>query len=155
MKILRTVSILALLIAALGLGTACGGGGGNDSDGDTSDCADPAYLNLSGNWFVQELSTSDQCPSSGRNFSTFITQTGSSLLFLGTTTWTATMCGARATNDLPVTIPIDNGLRTYARGGIVLTWSNVSTMSGTARWTFTQGSGQQSCSGTSTFNGTR
>lgn len=153
MKNLRHLGIACLLLAGLGLGTACGGGG--SGSGDPVDCADPSFLNLTGTWFAQEITSSEQCPATGRNFSLTISQTGSQLVFFGTTSWTATMCGSRATNDQSVTIPIDNGLRTYPAGALVLTWSSATAFSGTARWTFTQGSGQQSCSGTSTFSGTR
>lgn len=144
------------LVCALLICGACGGGSSGSDGGGGADCPDPAFDNLSGFWLVQETTQSQSCGSELNQFTTSITQTGSTLIFLGRTTFTASMCGSRATNDHPVSVPIVGGspvpgIRTYS--SIVLSFPSSSSFNGTGTWTQTAGS--TSCSGTSTFTGTR
>jgi len=145
-----------VLVGALLLGGACGGGGGGSSgDSGGGDCAEPT-LDVGGFWAVQETTSSQSCGSELNQFSVNILQNGSSLTFLGRTTFSATMCGSRASNNNPVSVPIVEGspvpgIRTYS--SLVLTFSSNSAFTGTGTWS--QSAGGTSCSGTSTFAGTR
>ena len=133
---------------------ACGGGSSDGSSGGDG-CAEPT-INVSGFWAVQETTSSQGCGSELNQFGVSITQAGSSLIILGRTTFSATLCGSRATNNGPVSVPIVGGspvpgIRTYS--SILLQFSSSSAFTGTGTWS--QSAGGTSCSGTSTFSGTR
>lgn len=145
------------LVCMLLVGGACGGGGGggsSDSGGDG--CTADPLQGVGGFWAVQETTSSQGCGSELNQFTVSITQTGASLIFLGRTTFTATLCGSRASNNNPVSVPIVGGspvpgIRTYS--SLLITFSSTSAFTGTGTWT--QSAGGTSCSGTSTFAGTR
>lgn len=143
----------SLLLALLVCG-ACGGGSSSDDSGG-GDCVEPT-LDVSGSWAVQEQTTSDVCGSELNQFGVGIQQDGSSLIFLGRTTFSATMCGSRASNNAAVSVPITEGspvpgIRTYS--SLILTFSSPNAFTGTGTWS--QSAGGTSCSGSSTFTGTR
>ena len=145
------------LVCVLLLGGACGGGSGGGGGGGGDDgCTTPPLEGLGGFWAVQETTSSQGCGSELNQFTTSITQMDSSLLFVGRTTFGATLCGSRATNDHPVSVPIVEGspvpgIRTYS--SILITFSSTSGFTGTGTWS--QSAGGTSCTGTSTFAGTR
>ena len=141
------------LVGLLLLGGACGGG--SSSGGTGGECAEPS-VNVNGFWAVQENTTSDVCGSELNQFSVTIQQDGSELILLGRTTFAATLCGSRATNNAPVSVPIVGGspvpgIRTYS--SIIMTFSSNNAFTGTGTWS--QTAGGSTCSGTSQFSGTR
>lgn len=143
-----------VLIGVLCFGGACGGGGGGGDSGG-GDCVEPT-LEVGGFWAVQETTSSDGCGSELNQFNVSIDQDGSSLIILGRTAFSATLCGSRATNDAPVSVPIVQGspvpgIRTYS--SLILTFSSNNAFTGSGTWS--QSAGGTSCSGTSEFQGTR
>ena len=152
MRLGRRSVITLALAALLAMSPACGGSSGGGSSGG-GNCTDPFSTSLSGTWFVQEdVSTSSGgCGDSRDNFSVLCTQTDHDLVFLGRTTFAATLCGSRATNDYNFSVPILGGLRTYSN--LVIQFSSETAFTGTASWTWN--SGTNTCSGTSSFQGTR
>ena len=153
MKRLRTMLGWSLVCALL-IGGGCGGSSGGTSSGDG--CTATPLQGLGGFWAVQETTSSQGCGSELNQFTISITQNDESLIILGRTTFAATLCGSRATNNTPVSVPIVEGspvpgVRTYS--SIVLTFSSTSAFTGTGTWS--QSAGGTSCSGTSTFAGTR
>jgi hypothetical protein len=144
-----------LVIAGLvSLCVACGSSGG--SSGGSGDCGAPFSTNLGGTWLVQETSTGETggCATTQRTFQTGCVQTvtGESLTFIGATTWTATLCGSRASANGIFSVPDGSGFRQYRN--LVLQFSSETAFTGTASWTFTSTSGS-TCTGSSTFQGTK
>lgn len=138
-----------ILFGALLLAGACGGG---SSGGSSGECPPPTYTNLSGAWYVEEVLQGDAGCDSGLNqFQIGMTQTDATLVILGRTTFTASICGTRAVNTLPVTVVTSNGTYTYS--SIVLSFTSATGFTGSGRWTRYGPDG--SCTGTSSFTGTR
>ena len=151
----RRSTIGWILVGALLFAGACGGGGSSSGDSGGGDCAEPG-VEVGGFWAVQETTSSDGCGSELNQFNVSIQQDESSLIILGRTTFSATLCGSRATNDAPVSVPIVSGspvpgIRTYS--SIILTFSSSNAFTGTGTWS--QSAGGTSCSGTSQLQGTR
>jgi len=135
-----------LLAGVLLLAAACGGSSGS------VDCPDPTYTNLSGFWVVEEVLQGDAGCDSGLNqYQISVTQTDATLVILGRTTFTANICGTRATNSAPVVVVTVNGTWTYS--SIVISFTGPDTFTATGRWTRQSVVG--ACSGTSTFQGAR
>ena len=137
---------LALLVGTLG---ACGGGG-SDSGNSGGDCPDPAFTDLTGVWAVENQISGD-CQNELERFEVFIDQSDAELKFLGRTSFTATLCGSRASADRPVSYVRNGGVMTV--NNLVLTFPNNTTFSGTAQWTWTMGSSE--CSGSMSISGLR
>lgn len=151
---LASRTLIGLALAALVLApTGCGGSSSDGGGSDPATCNAPFSTTLSGTWFVEETVSvsSGGCGASQSQFSTFLTQTDSRLVFLGQTTFSATLCGSRATNDYDFSVPVSGGLRTYRN--LVIAYSSETAFTGTAQWDWD--SGTNTCSGTSTFTGTR
>ena len=72
--------------------------------------------------------------------------------FADETTWQATLCGSRATNNFPFSAPSNGGIHTV--NTMLIQFQSETAATGSTTWSWRNASGM-TCSGTSTFNLTR
>jgi hypothetical protein len=145
----RSILGVTLLVVAL---AACGSSSSDDDGGSSGDCPAPAYLNLTGIWNV-ELVSAGSCQSELQRFQVHIAQNGDVLEFRGTTTFTAFMCGSRASIQQPFSYVVNSGVQTV--NSLTISFTSSTSFSGTSAWDWVPLSGAGGCSGTSTFTGIR
>ena len=135
--------MLSLLFAAC----STGGGGG---DGDP----DPPIADISGTWSITETMGSNTCgevPGSQNTYSITVTVSGNSVTVVTPAgTFTGTIDGDQL--EWTGSYPDDGGTTTINSMDLTVS-ANGSSVSGTTSWSWTDGT--ESCSGTTTVNGTR
>ena len=148
----KLIQLLVLLLALMV--SACSGGGGDGGTGGNKTETNPPIGDMSGTWQVTGTDTSSTaaCDGVGFNVTATIVQSGSDLNVTGFRT--SSLSGTISGNQMSFTgsYSEDGGTSTISKSILSIT-SDCNQFTGNDSWSWTDGA--FSCSGTSTYTGTR
>ena len=146
-----------VLVTVLALLSACGGGGGgtdNSNIGSKKTGSNPPIGDMSGTWQVAgtDISSTAACNGVGFNVTATIIQSGNDLNVTGLRA--STLSGTISGNQISFlgSYAEDGGTTTISKSILTIT-TDCNQFTGNDSWSWTDGS--FSCSGTSTYTGTR